>query len=87
MGLGLCGGAWWTVRDVECCSELGLRMGGLMVGLSQVALGKSYLLPSLVLPLIVGILGHVHLLPLCFFRCDGKIKTKEGVKWKPHVPE
>lgn len=43
------------------CSELGVRMGGLMVRLSQVALSKSCLLLSLVLSWIASISVHVLL--------------------------
>lgn len=55
------------MRVAACCSELGVRTGGLMVRLSQVALGKSCLLVSLVMSWFASISVHVLVLPLVLF--------------------
>lgn len=68
MWLELCGGAWGTETVADCCSELGVRTGGLTVGLSQVALGKSCLLISPVLSWIASVSGPVLPFPFVLFQ-------------------
>lgn len=86
MWLGLRGRVGGTVRVGERCSELGVRTGELVV--ESGSLGQV-----LFVNLSDPVLDCKHFsscppaFPCAFFKHGGKIKGKERVKWKPHVPE